>query len=109
MEIIRCGEGLVSQSTQPSSLRVKFSSDAGGCRDILIERLPDTSCALHHFCALSATGLNSSAALGVAELGRELHGMFTKRREVTTRDDVRQLTDAELRERMAQAIENTQR
>jgi hypothetical protein len=86
-------------------LRVKFSSDAGGCRDILIERFP-TPPSLHHVSALSAAGLNSSAALGAAELlARELHGMFTERREVVTRDDVRQLTDAELRERTAQAVQ----
>lgn len=47
-----------------------------------------------------------SAAIRAAELlGRELHGMFTERREVTNRDDIRQLSDAELYERMAQAAE----
>jgi hypothetical protein len=47
-----------------------------------------------------------SAAIRAAELlGRELHGMFTERREVTSRDDIRQLSDAELFERMAQAAE----
>jgi hypothetical protein len=47
-----------------------------------------------------------SAAIRAAELlGRELHGMFTERREVTTRDDIRQLTDAELHEQLAQQVE----
>jgi hypothetical protein len=47
-----------------------------------------------------------SAAIRAAELlGRELHGMFTERREVTNRDDIRRLSDAELFERMAQAAE----
>jgi len=46
-----------------------------------------------------------SAAIRAAELlGRELHG-FTERREVTNRDDIRQLSDAELYERMAQTAE----
>ena len=46
-----------------------------------------------------------SAAIRAAELlGRELHG-FTERREVTNRDDVRQLSDPELYERMAQTAE----
>jgi hypothetical protein len=48
-----------------------------------------------------------AAAIRAAELlGRELHGMFTERREVTSRDDVRQLTDAELYEQMAQAVDS---
>jgi hypothetical protein len=47
-----------------------------------------------------------AVALRAAELlGRELHGMFTERREITTRDDVRKLSDAELYEQMAQAAE----
>jgi phage terminase small subunit len=47
-----------------------------------------------------------ATALRATELlGRELHGMFTERREVVTKDDVRQLTDAELHEQMAQAVE----
>jgi hypothetical protein len=47
-----------------------------------------------------------SVALRAAELlGRELHGMFTERREVVTKDDVRQLSEAELREQLAQAVE----
>lgn len=48
-----------------------------------------------------------SAAIRAAELlGRELHGMFTERREVTTRDNVRQLSDAELHEQLAQQLES---
>jgi hypothetical protein len=48
-----------------------------------------------------------SAAIRAAELlGRELHGMFTERREVTKGDDIRQLSDAELYERMAQQVES---
>ena len=31
--------------------------------------------------------------------------MFADRREVTTRDDVRRLSDAELREQLAQAVD----
>jgi hypothetical protein len=47
-----------------------------------------------------------SAAICAAELlGHELHGMFADRREVTTRDDVRRLSDAELREQLAQAVD----
>jgi hypothetical protein len=46
-----------------------------------------------------------SVALRAAELlGRELHGMFTERREVKL-EDVRQLTGAELHEQLAQAVE----
>jgi hypothetical protein len=48
-----------------------------------------------------------SAALRAAELlGRELHGMFTERREVTTRDDLRELSDAELYEQLARQVES---
>jgi hypothetical protein len=40
-----------------------------------------------------------SAAIRAAELlGRELHGVFVERREVSTRDDVRQLSDDQLYE-----------
>jgi phage terminase small subunit len=47
-----------------------------------------------------------SAAIRAAELlSRELHGMYIERREVTTRDDVRALTNAELYEQLAQQIE----
>jgi hypothetical protein len=47
-----------------------------------------------------------SAAIRAAELvGRELHGMFTERREVSTRDNIRQLSDAEAYECAARAAE----
>jgi hypothetical protein len=46
-----------------------------------------------------------STALRATELlGRELHGMFTERREVKL-EDVRQLSEAELHEQLAQAVE----
>ena len=48
-----------------------------------------------------------SAAIRAAELlGRELHGMFVERREVVTRYDVRELTDSQLHEQVAQAVES---
>jgi hypothetical protein len=47
-----------------------------------------------------------SAAIRAAELlGRELHGMFMERREVTTREDIRQVSDAEAYEGAALAAE----
>jgi hypothetical protein len=47
-----------------------------------------------------------AAAIRAAELlGRELHGMFTERREVSTRDNIRQLSDAETYEGAARAAE----
>jgi hypothetical protein len=48
-----------------------------------------------------------AVALRAAELlGRELHGMFTERREVIKHDDLRRLSDAELYERAARAAED---
>jgi len=47
-----------------------------------------------------------SAAIRALELlGRELHGMFTERREVIKRDDVRKVPERDLYEQAAQHVE----